>query len=175
MKIWKNALLGAGVIGVITMTLALLGQKKVHAELVIPASPSAVWAVLTDAPRYKEWNPVFVDVHGEYRQDEKLTYQMKDQTGKTSKVVAGVVKIEPERELNQFGGIRGIVTFDHHWFLEPVDGGTRVTQHEEYRGIYVWFWDPTWFESAYAQANEALKKRVLQIEKERIRIADEPK
>ena len=59
------------------------------------------------------------------------------------------------------------MTFDPTWSLEPVDGGTRVTQHEEYRGIGVWFWDYSWVESAYARANEALKKRVLQVIEER--------
>ena len=149
------------------MALAMLGHKSVHAELVVPAPPEEVWAVLTDAASYKEWNPVFVDVQGEYREGAKLSYQMKDQSGKQSKVVATVTKLDPEHELNQFGGIRGIITFDHHWFLEPVEGGTRVTQHEEYRGVYVWFWNPSWFESAYARANEALRDRVLQILNER--------
>ena len=50
------------------------------------------------------------------------------------------------------------------WLLEPVDGGTRVIQHEEYRGIGVWFWDASWVEPAYTQANEALRDRVLQIQ-----------
>jgi hypothetical protein len=119
--------------------------------------------VLTDAAYYQEWNPVFVDVQGEYRPGAKLTYQMKDQTGKQTEVVATVIKLEPERELNQFGGIRGILTFDHRWILEPVEGGTRVTQHEEYRGLYVWFWDPSWFESAYARALDSLRGRVLRL------------
>ena len=106
---------------------------------------------------------MFVDVQGEYREGGKLTYQMNDQSGKQTEVVAKVVKLEPGKELNQFGGMRGILTFDHHWLLEPVEGGTRVTQYEEYRGLWVWFWDPSWFESAYAQANEALEKRVAQM------------
>ena len=54
------------------------------------------------------------------------------------------------RELNQVGGIPGILNFDYKWLLEPVDGGTRVVQHEEYHGIGVWFWDESWVEPAYA-------------------------
>ncbi|TPV96719.1 MAG: SRPBCC domain-containing protein [Myxococcales bacterium FL481] len=143
-----------------TVALSLFGHKSVHAELVIPATPDMIWSVLTDTANYPEWNPVFVQVVGEHREGAKLTYQMKDQTGKTTEVVATVVKLDPERELNQFGGIRGVLTFDHHWRLEAVDGGTKVTQHEDYRGIGVWFWDPSWFETAYANANTALRERV---------------
>ncbi len=142
--------------------MGIFGHKSVHAELVIPASPAQIWSVLTDASGYAEWNPVFVEVRGEHAEGNKLTYQMKDQTGKTTEVEATVVKLDLERELNQFGGVRGILTFDHHWYLEPVEGGTKVTQHEDYRGFGVWFWDPSWFETAYAQANEALRDRVAQ-------------
>ena len=42
-----------------------------------------------------------------------------------------------------------MLTFDHTWRLEAVDGGTRVTQFEEYKGIGVLFWDPAWVEEAY--------------------------
>ena len=148
-------------IGGVIVALSLLGHKSVHAELVIPAPPEAIWSVLTDAAGYKDWNPVFTRVEGEYREGAKMAYQMRDESGKETSVTATVVKFDEARELNQFGGMRGILTFDHHWFLEPVEGGTRVTQHEEYRGIGVWFWDPSWFETAYARANEALRDRVL--------------
>ncbi|MEK9553523.1 MAG: hypothetical protein VW446_09705, partial [Alphaproteobacteria bacterium] len=39
------------------------------------------------------------------------------------------------RHLNQFGGYVGIITFDHHYILEPVEGGTRVVQREDYTGF----------------------------------------
>ena len=87
---------------------------------------------------------------------------MRDESGAETRVTATVIKFDEARELNQFGGMRGILTFDHHWLLEPLEGGTRVTQHQEYRGIGVWFWDPSWFESACARANEALRDTVLQ-------------
>lgn len=69
-------------------------------------------------------------------------------------------QLVPDSELNQVGGIPGVLTFDHTWRLEVVDGGTRVTQSEEYRGIGVLFWDPAWVEEAYEQANFNLRDRV---------------
>ena len=157
----RKAAWAVGLIGVIIVALSLSGRKSVQAELVIPAPPEAIWSVLTDAEGYQDWNPVFTSVTGEYRQDAKLAYSMRDESGNETDVTATVVKLDEARELNQFGGMRGILTFDHHWLLEPIEGGTRVTQQEEYRGIGVWFWDPSWFNTAYARANEALRDRVL--------------
>ena len=142
------------------MGFAWLGHKSVHAELVIEAPPEKIWAVLTDAPSYAEWNPVFVEVNGEYGEGKTMTYQMKDPKGAVTEVKAEIIKFAPNEELNQFGGMRGILTFDHHWILEPVEGGTKVIQHEDYRGIGVWFWDPSWFQTAYGEAIVALRDRV---------------
>ncbi len=141
------------------------GCKTVHTELIVPAEPREVWAVLSDGPGYKEWNPVLVPVEGELREGAKLKYSMTDGTGKKSIVSARVVRMIPERKLNQFGGIPGILTFDHTWSLKPVKGGTLVVQHEEYRGIWVPFWDASWVEPAYKKANEALRERVRKLKK----------
>ena len=165
MKIWQKALLGAGILGAVIMTFSIFGCATVHTEIVIPASPNAVWSVLADAEGYKEWNPVLVPLEGQLRQGETLKYQMTDASGKKSEVEAKVIEIIETEKLNQFGGMRGILTFDHTWTLEPVEGGTKVSQHEEYRGIGVWFWDYSWVEPAYSRANEALKKRTLELMK----------
>ncbi len=146
--------------GVIAM--ALLGHKVVHTEIVVPAPAEAVWGVLTDPAGYAEWNPIFVRVEGEFREGAEMHYRMRDHTGKESDVTSKVVRFAEQQLLNQFGGLRGILTFDHTWQLEPVEGGTRIIQHEEYRGVGVWFWDASWVKPMYQRANEALQARVLE-------------
>ncbi len=141
-----------------------IGCSSVHTETTIPTEPEIVWSVLTDAAGYKAWNPVLVPIEGELKEGQKVKYQMTQPDGKQSEVTASVKKMVELKELNQSGGIPGILTFDHKWLLEPVVGGTRVTQHEEYRGIGVWFWDESWVEPAYAMANDALHKRVLKLQ-----------
>ena len=153
-----------GLFGGFLMSLTILGCGTVHTEIVIPASTEQVWSILTDVAGYKAWNPVLIPVEGELREGEKLTYQMIQPDGKQSEVKAKVIKRENGKLLNQFGGIPGILTFNHKWLLEPVDGKTRVTQHEEYRGVWVWFWDYSWVEPAYQKANEALRDRVAQLQ-----------
>ena len=148
----------------LVLPLALLSCKAVHTEITIPAEPETIWAVLADTSGYKAWNPVLVPIEGDFREGAKIKYQMVQPDGKKSEVMARIKKLTKPRELNQAGGIFGILTFDHKWLLEPVDGGTRVTQHEEYRGIWVWFWDASWVEPTYRKANEALKERVIDLQ-----------
>ena len=139
---------------------ALLARKSVRAELTIQATPEEVWAVLTDPTSYKDWNPILVSVAGEFVEGRKLSVEMANPDGSTTNVTPLVKKLVPNTELNQFGGFFGVLTYDHTWTLKAVDGGTRVTQFEEYRGIGVWFWDPEWVGRAYRQANENLKLRL---------------
>jgi len=150
----------AGVIAAILLVLYFTGHKTVHTELVIPASPDKVWAVLMDTPGYAEWNPVLVPAAEELREGAKIQYRMIQPDGKQSPVESTVREIVEDKKLYQFGGMRGILTFHHTYSLEEVPGGTRVTQHEEYYGIWVNFWDASWVEPAYETVNLALSERV---------------
>jgi hypothetical protein len=138
-----------------------LGYSKVFTEIVIQAEPEEVWAVITDSSNYKNWNPVIVNAVGDYAKDAKIVNTVVEKAKKPTKIKSKVVKFEPPFHLNQFGGYRGIITFDHHYILEKVEEGTKVIQKEEYTGFYVNFWDSSWVEPAYNQVNEALKKEVL--------------
>ncbi|MEW8685843.1 MAG: SRPBCC domain-containing protein [Candidatus Thiodiazotropha sp.] len=160
-----KTILSALLIGGILMVFTLFGHVIVHTEIEIPASPEEVWAILMDKDGYKEWNPVLIPVEGNLKEGEKLKYRMIQPDGKESLVDTKVIKLEERNLLNQYGGIPGILTFTHKWILEPAGNGTRVIQHEEYRGIGVWFWDYSWVEPTYRKANEALKSRVFSLNK----------
>ena len=49
-------------------------------------------------------------------------------------------------------GERAAHTADHTWQLDPVEGGTKVTQREEYQGIGVLFLDDVWISAAHRRA-----------------------
>ena len=146
---------------VILLVLYLTGRKSVHTEIFIPADPEKIWAVLMDVTGYKEWNPVLIPVEGEFTEGARLKYEMVQPDGKRSKLNARVIKLIDQKLLNQFGGIPGILTFDHKYILDPVNEGTRVTIHEDYRGIGVLFWNASWVEPAYERINTELEKRVV--------------
>ena len=144
----------------IAVAMALFGKKTFHVEIFIPAPPSAVWSVLTDAERYEDWNPVFVKVEGTYRIGEEINNLVRQPDGSEVEIAAVVAGLIPNRELRQTGGVPGILTFDHKWSLEPVEDGTKVVQHEVDRGFWLWFWESDWIVPAYTQVSEALKGRV---------------
>lgn len=137
-----------------------LGHHEVYTETIIAAEPEEVWAVITDASNYKNWNPVITNAIGAYAEGATIINTVVEDGKKPTKIKSKVVKFEPPYHLNQFGGYRGIITFDHHYILEKVDAGTKVIQKEEYTGFYVNFWDSAWVEPAYRRVNEALRQEV---------------
>ena len=153
--------LGLLVIAVaVAASLALTGHKVFRGEVIIAAPPEKIWAALTDPASYPEWNPVFLKVEGTYAVGETVTTTVLFDDGSKVPLSGDVVAMEPNREMRQKGGFPGFVTFDHRWTLEPAEGGTRVIQYEEDRGLYLWFWDSSWVQPAYQKAVEALKAYV---------------
>ncbi|NOD92410.1 hypothetical protein GS636_06385 [Ruegeria sp. HKCCD4884] len=150
------------VILMILLAAAALTKKTFHVETVIPVSPAAVWAVLIDTQSYPEWNPVFVAVEGELRSGATVKNLVRFPDGSTVDMSATIKGFEEGRELRQYGGTWGLMTFDHQWLLEPVEGGTRVIQHEVDRGLILWTWNSDWIEPAYQSVLDALAKRVAE-------------
>ncbi len=139
---------------------AIFTKKTFHVETVVAASPEAVWAVLIDSARYAEWNPVFVAVDGAYIEGQTVTNTVRFPDGSDVDMAATIKTLSDQKELRQTGGMLGFLTFDHQWLLEPVEGGTRVVQHEIDRGFWLWFWNSDWIEPAYSDVLEALAERV---------------
>ena len=157
---WAILKLAVPAIVIVLIAGALMTKKTFHVEQLIEATPEEIWEVLMDASNYPEWNPVFVQVEGVYAEGAKMLNKVKAPQGDLLEMSATVKSLRTTRELRQTGGLPGIITFDHQWLLEPVEGGTIVTQHEVDRGLYLWFWDSSWIEPAYQRVNEALKHKV---------------
>ena len=138
-----------------------LEYKGVYTELFIPAEPEEIWAVITDAENYNQWNPVIIKAEGSYELGAKITNHVLENDEKEVVIKSKVMIYEPPFHLNQFGGYQGIITFDHHYILDKVDGGTKLIQREDYTGFYVHFWDAGWVEPAYSRVNLALRDEVI--------------
>ncbi len=148
------------VIALILVTIVLLAsfvRKSVKAEVTIEAAPEDVWAVLSDPTSYSKWNPILVAVEGTFEEGAVMAVDMRNPDGSITAMTPRVKELVPGSKLNQFGGVAGVLTYDHTWSLESVNGGTRVVQFEEYRGIGVLFWNPASVEAAYNEANANLK------------------
>lgn len=145
---------------VILIAAAVFSHKSYKVERIINAPPEVVWGVLMDTGSYGDWNPVFIKVVGAYEPGGTVQNTFQSPSGETFDVTNRVTEVVPQKLLRQKGGVTGIITFDHQWQLEPVEGGTRVTQYEIDRGLYVWFWDDSWIISSYTKTLDALAEQV---------------
>ncbi len=141
------------------VVMYFMGNKSVHHEIVINKSPEKVWEVLTDTDRYKEWNPVMELLEGKIKEGKQVKYRFTQDENNVSEIPSKVKKIIPNKLLNQGGGLPFVITFDHKYILEQKGEGTQLTIHEDYKGIYVNFWNPKPVELAYQKLNESIKKR----------------
>ncbi|MEL6989618.1 MAG: SRPBCC domain-containing protein [Bacteroidota bacterium] len=129
------------ILGLATL-LYFLGYKSVHHEITIHTSPEKEWNVLTDADKYDSWNPVMKLLEGKISEGNKVKYQFTQEADNKYDIGSTVKKVVPLKLLNQGGGIPFILSFNHKYILEPVERGTKLTIHEDYKGIGVNFWNP---------------------------------
>ena len=104
---WLYVIIG---IAILLVALYLAGRKTFHAEIIIPASPDKVWAVLTDKEGYQYWNPLLIPKEGEFAPGSKVKYQMTQPNGKQSEFPTTIVSIKPLELLKQYAGMPFILT-----------------------------------------------------------------
>jgi hypothetical protein len=113
-----------------------------QASVQINASPQRVWAILTDLPAYRRWNPFIISSGGRLRVGATLTNVMHDATGNTT-FTPTVQVIDPGRELRWTGRVGPGGIFDgRHTFTIVRLGPDRVrfTQREDFTGVAVPFY-----------------------------------
>jgi hypothetical protein len=144
---------------------ASAGAPTVRVELVILASPSAVWDVLVDFPRYPEWNPFTVGVQTSGRVGDPVLLDV--QLGERRLSMRERMRVyEPGRRIGWGLRILGGTLLDctRVQELEDLgDGRTRYVCHESFRGLLV----PLFFnryrgamERGFTAAGESLARRV---------------
>lgn len=136
--------------------------RRIHTEVLIDASPSAVWKVLIDFPAHAAWNPFLVRMvmAGKPSAGERLHVTFKN--GMTMKPT--LTEVSEGRVLEWLGklGISGIFDGRHRFELVPEGSKTRFIQSEQFSGLLIpllgGLLNKT--ERDFASLNQALKKRV---------------
>jgi len=108
-------------------------MKHYESTALIDARPEAVWAVLTDAPAYAEWDSGVVRVEGRIAPQEKIKVVSEANPKRAFPVT--VTELSPGERMVWSGGMplglfKGVRTFT----LAADGAATRFTMREEYTG-----------------------------------------
>ena len=142
-------------------------SKQLRTQIEIDATPERVWHVLTDFDAYSQWNPFMTRASGTPVRGERLMIRMQPEGGRAVTFRPTVREAVPQRRLRWLGRllVPGIFDGEHSFTIEPLDGGVRLVQQEDFRGVLV----PLFARSldrrtlpAFERMNEALKQRAEQ-------------
>ena len=109
-------------------------MRTFSASTTIEASPERIWAILTDAPAYPEWDPGVDRIEGKIAPGEKITAFSKLSPGRAFPVK--VTEFVPGRQMTWTGGMplglfKGVRTFT----LAPQgNGAVEFTLREVFSG-----------------------------------------
>ncbi len=141
-------------------------HHELHTEVEIAAPIEVVWETLIGLAAYPDWNPFIVSAEGCAEVGERLTNRMQPPGGKGIKFKPTVTVVEPPVAFEWLGrlGLPGIFDGRHRFDLAPSEnGGTLVTQSEQFDGILVRFMRSsldTKTIAGFEAMNAALKARV---------------
>jgi hypothetical protein len=114
-------------------TLQGFGMRVFQTSIEIAAQPARIWALLTDAEGYPQWNSTIHIVDGSIGPGTMLAIYTKSTPGRGFPLK--VVEFEPERRMvwegvlpmRMFKGVRTLT-------LTPAGGAVRFDMREEFRG-----------------------------------------
>jgi len=139
-------------------------MRSISESVDIAASRQQVWSVLANLSAYKDWNPFIRSASGHLTVGSRLTLRLVPSQGRPITFRPKVLDAEPPVLLRWIGHLimPGIFDGTHQFELEHLDGFTRVTQSETFRGILIPFTGRsiTATKSDFRALNQALKTRV---------------
>lgn len=112
-------------------------MKELTTEIIINASATRVWQILTDFSQYSQWNPFIISSAGNAVESTRLTNQMK-QGEKTMTFTPRLVKVEENRHLEWLGQLwmPGLFDGNHIFVIEELaPQQVKLTQKEKFSGI----------------------------------------
>ena len=134
---------------------------QIKTDILIHAPLPRVWAVLTDFPRWAEWNPFIRALSGELRPGAPLVARMHPAQGRPMTFRPRIVALTPGRGFAWQGRLFMPGLFDgrHSFALTEEGGATRLQHGETFRGLLVPLVPAQQFERDFHAMNAALKAR----------------
>jgi hypothetical protein len=154
-------------------------DTTIRTELEIEAPPSLVYEVFAGFPFYRAWNPIVVDVVGEARRGERVTFSVvTDAKGTISSRPATIVAADPVRCYLEWQGVTGARWFaaGRHWFrADAAPCGTVLRHEEEIAGLVARLLKPTQLNAGregFHALNLAIKRRAEKLARARAPAVD---
>jgi hypothetical protein len=141
-------------------------MHAIRTEAFIPASPEAIWRVLTDFDRFHEWNPLNIKAKGKPSLGARIpmTFLNPAKAGATVSMTVKITRFEPNRVLEWLGHVPIVFKGRHIFELTPEGAGTRLLHGEDQSGLIAKGNSAdvirTKFVPAYEAMNEALARRL---------------
>jgi len=137
---------------------------EIRSELEIAAPAAEVWGILTDFPRYHEWNPFITELQSDGVVGNALRLSLSLPEGRDYRLNARLLRMEADYELRWRAHLLfpGLFDGEHFLRLQTVDPRrTRFVQGENFSGVLLRFSGRTLTQVArgFDYMNEALKRR----------------
>ncbi len=137
---------------------------EIRTEVEIAAPAAQVWRVLTDFPRYPEWNPFMSAVEGDLVEGNRLRVTLTAADGSEWREKPTIIRVQPERELrlSRHMLFAGLFDSEHFFQLQSRDGATVLVHAGNFGGLLLSYMGRTVTQRArgFVGMNQALKKRV---------------
>jgi len=114
--------------------------KEIHTEILIHATPDAVWNVLTGFDNYPQWNPFIRWVKGKVEPGKSIEVRLTPPGWKGMTLKPKVLRFDTNKELRWLGHLLIPGLFDGEHVFRLIDnrnGTTSFTQSESFRGLLV--------------------------------------
>lgn len=143
-------------------------MKEIKTQIIIQASASTVWSILTDFQQFPKWNPFITQASGHIKKGAQLKIRVEPPNSTTMNFKPMVTRIKEEREFGWLGRlfIPGIFDGEHSFEIKSInENEIRFGQREKFKGILVPFlWNSLDKNTrrGFEAMNSALKKQAEQ-------------
>ena len=114
--------------------------KEIKTTILIQATPTAVWTVLTHFETYPKWNPFIKSISGDLKVGNKITARIEPPGAKGMTFKPTILALETNKKFTWLGHLWFTGLFDGEHSFELIDNGNGTTtfiQSERFKGILV--------------------------------------
>lgn len=138
-------------------------MRLIDTRIEIAAPATRVWGILTDFPRFPEWNPFIARIEGQPEPGARLRIQIRPPGKSAMTFTPKVLVARPGKELRWLGRLLlpGIFDGEHAFELEERGGSCSFRQSERFTGLLLPLLGGALAatERGFAAMNAALKQR----------------